>query len=49
MSDRGIILVIVGYIAKKRLEWLLHVISVVKKVFESKPEGRIRMGRPRLR
>jgi hypothetical protein len=23
--------------------------SVVKKIFESKPEGRIRMGRPRLR
>jgi hypothetical protein len=38
----------------KRLEWTGHVIrmdqgNTVKKIFESKPEGSRRRGRPRLR
>jgi hypothetical protein len=41
-------------INRKRLEWLGHVIRtdqrrVVKKIFDSKPEGRRKVGRPRLR
>jgi hypothetical protein len=38
---------------RKRLEWLGHVIRMdqrrVKKIFDSKPEGRRKVGRPRLR
>jgi len=41
-------------IKEKRLEWIGHVVRMghrrtVKKVFESKPEGSRRRGRPRLR
>jgi hypothetical protein len=41
-------------IKRKRLEWLGHVIRmdqrrVVKKIFDSKPEGRRKVDRPRLR
>ena len=41
-------------IKKTRLSWLGHLIRkdhgrIVKKIFESKPEGRSNMGRPRLR
>jgi hypothetical protein len=41
-------------IKMKRLEWLGHVIRMdqrraVKKIFDSKPEERIKVGRPRLR
>ena len=45
---------IVADIKKKRLEWIGHVVRMdqgrtVKKIFESKPEGSRRRGRPRLR
>ena len=45
---------IVADIKKKRWEWIGHVVRMdkgrtVKKVFESKPEGSRRRGRPRLR
>jgi hypothetical protein len=41
-------------IKKERLEWLGHVVRmhhemIVKKIFESKLEGRRKMGRSRLR
>ena len=41
-------------IKKKRLEWIGHSVRiyhgwVVKRIFESKPEGRRRMGGSRLR
>lgn len=40
-------------IEKKRFEWLGHLVRmangrIVKKIFESKQEGRRRVGRPRL-
>ena len=39
---------------KKRLDWIRHLARMdhgmlVKKIFESTPEGRRRMGRPRLK
>ena len=45
---------VVADITKKRLEWIGHLVRmdhgrVVKKIFDSKPEGRRRMGRPRSR
>jgi hypothetical protein len=45
---------LVADINRKWLEWLGHVIRmgerrVDKKIFESKPEGRRKVGRPRLR
>jgi hypothetical protein len=45
---------IVADIKQKRLEWFGHVVRkdqgrTVKKVFESKPEGSRRRGRPRVR
>jgi hypothetical protein len=45
---------LVADINRKRLEWLGHVIRmdqrrVVKKIFDSEPEGRRKVGRPRLR
>ena len=45
---------VVANIKRKRLEWIGHVVrmdqeSTVKKIFESKPEGSRRMGRPRMR
>jgi len=45
---------IVADIKLKRLEWTGHVVRMdqgrtVQKIFESKPEGRRRKGRPRLR
>jgi hypothetical protein len=45
--------IIAGF-KKKRLEWNGHVARLdlgrtVKKIFESKPEGRRKSGRPRLR
>ena len=44
----------VADIKKKRLEWIGHVVGmdqgrIVKKIFESKPEGSRRKGRPRWR
>lgn len=38
----------------KKMEWIRHLgrmdhEKVVKKIYESKPEGRMRLGRPRLR
>jgi hypothetical protein len=41
-------------IYRKRLEWLGHVTRmdqrrVVKKIYDSKPEGRRKVGRPKLR
>jgi hypothetical protein len=41
-------------IKKQRLEWIVHLVGmdngrVVKKIFKIKPQGRIRMRRPRLR
>jgi hypothetical protein len=44
----------VAYITEKSLGWVGHVVRLdhgrlVKKTFESKPEGRRRMGRPRMR
>jgi len=44
---------IVTHIKSKRLKWVGHVVRmdqerVVKIVFESKPEGRRRMARPKL-
>jgi hypothetical protein len=46
-------LAIVTDINKKRLEWIEHAVitdqgRTVEKIFESKPEGSIRRGRPRL-
>lgn len=43
----------VADITKKSLDWMGHVVRLdhgrlVKKMFESKPEGRRRMGRPRM-
>ena len=43
-----------GHIKEKRLEWTGHVVRMnhgrkIKKIFESKPEGSRRRGRPRLR
>ena len=45
---------IVAGIEEKRLEWIGHVASLdqgrtVKKIFDSKTEGSIRRGRPKLR
>jgi hypothetical protein len=45
---------IVADIEKKRLEWIGHVVRmdhgrVFSNTFDSKPEGRRKMGRPRLR
>jgi hypothetical protein len=45
---------IVADINKKRVEWIGHVVRIdqrrrVKKVFQSKPDGRRRRGIPRLR
>ena len=45
---------VVADIKNRRLEWTGHVVRMdhgraVKKMVESKPEGRRRMGRPRLR
>jgi hypothetical protein len=45
---------LVADINRKQLEWLGHVTrmdqrKVVKKIFESKPEGRRKVGRPRFR
>jgi hypothetical protein len=38
---------------KKRLDWIGHLVRMdhgrVVKIYEIKPEGRRRMGRPRLR
>ena len=47
-------LYIVADIKRKRLEWIGHVVRMDqgrtdKKIFESKPEGSRRRGRPRLR
>ena len=47
------IILIVGDIVKKKLEWIGHVVRMdqgrtVKKIFESKTEGSIRRGRSRL-
>jgi len=44
----------VADIKEKRLEWIGHVVRmdqgrIVKKIFESKPEGSRRRGRPRMR
>jgi len=45
---------IVAYIKRKRMEWIRHLKRidhgrVVMKIFESKPDGRKRTGRPRMR
>jgi hypothetical protein len=45
---------IVAHIRKKRFEWIQHLVrrdhgKVVKKTFDSKPKGRRRMARSRLR
>jgi hypothetical protein len=44
---------IIGYIKAKRLEWAGHVVSTsenrtVKKIFNIKPEGSRKVGRPKL-
>jgi len=44
----------VADITKKSLDWTEHVVRLdrgrlVKKIFERKPEGRRRMGRPRMK
>jgi len=50
----GATLKIVADIKKKRFEWIGHVVRMdqgrtVRKVFERKPEGSKRRGRPRVR
>jgi hypothetical protein len=45
---------ITGYIKAKRLEWAGHLICTsenrtVKKIFNTKPEGTRKVGRPKLR
>jgi metal-dependent HD superfamily phosphatase/phosphodiesterase len=45
---------IVTYIKRKRMEWVRHLKRmdhgrVVMKIFENKPDGRKRKGRPRMR
>jgi hypothetical protein len=45
---------IIGYIKAKRLEWAGHLIRTsenrtIKKVFNTKPEGNKKVGRPKLR
>jgi hypothetical protein len=45
---------IIGYIKAKRLEWAEHVIRtsenrIIKKIFNTKPEGTRKVGRPKLR
>jgi hypothetical protein len=45
---------IIGYIKVKRLEWAGHLIRTsenrtIKKIFNTKPEGTRKVGRPKLR
>jgi hypothetical protein len=44
---------IIGFIKVKRLEWALHIIRAsgnrTMKIFNTKPEGTRKVGRPRLR
>jgi hypothetical protein len=45
---------IIRFIKVKRLEWPGHLIcasekQIIKKIFNTKPEGTRKMGRPRLR
>jgi hypothetical protein len=45
---------IIGYIQAKRLEWAGHLIltsehRTIKKIFSTKPEGKRKVGRPKLR
>jgi hypothetical protein len=45
---------VIGYIKAKRLEWAGHLIhtsenGIIKKIFNTKPQGTREVGRPKLR